>query len=180
MCLDAETVCLYKHFLLCRSNLLSTHFRVACAISTDKEETDGAWKDRVFTSIMKEYKNWVLSTNTPSPFGTSFVPTFTGGWRHQMIWPQRLSKLANIVMCLSSNKSSTTSWYWINFWNSSRSVTLQTILSENNANTRLLKIVNVRRQTDRRTLPKRNGPLLVSKIHWATTMIVNSHQYCLW
>ncbi len=57
MCLNAEMVHLYKHFVLCRSILSSMYWREACTMHKDKKETDGTYKYGAFVFIIKEYKN---------------------------------------------------------------------------------------------------------------------------
>ncbi len=44
MCSDAKMMCLYKHFVLCGSILLSMYWREACAICDDKKVVDGTLK----------------------------------------------------------------------------------------------------------------------------------------
>ncbi len=62
MCLDTDIVCLYKHFILRGSNLLSMYWREAYTKTSDKK-TGKVWDKGTFASIMKEYMNWVLSIN---------------------------------------------------------------------------------------------------------------------
>ncbi len=62
MCLDAEMVHLYEHFVLCKSILLSMYWREACAFHYDENDLEGTWNARAFVFIMKEYKNQVHSS----------------------------------------------------------------------------------------------------------------------
>ncbi len=56
MCLDTDIMHLYKHFVLCRSVLLSEYLREACAEHQNQKEGN-VWNNRLFAIITKEFKN---------------------------------------------------------------------------------------------------------------------------
>ncbi len=60
MCLDVEMICLYKHFVLRGSVLLSEYWREACTEHKNCKEGN-TWSDGSFAIVMIEYKNRVLS-----------------------------------------------------------------------------------------------------------------------
>ena len=60
LCSDTEKFCLYEHFVLRGSTLLSEYWNEACSENKDRKEGE-TWSDGSFAIVMKEYKNRVLS-----------------------------------------------------------------------------------------------------------------------
>ncbi len=60
-CVDMGMVCLYEHFVLPGTSLLSLHLTDACGNINNECKADGCWKERVFAKIIQSSKNEVLS-----------------------------------------------------------------------------------------------------------------------
>ncbi len=126
MCSKAEMVYLYERFVLHRSIFLSTYWRVACAIDNDKKEIDGTWKDWAFDSIVKEYKNWVLSSIHSIANRVFCTYPCRRGWKSRQYDPEGSQSLLQSPLQVVWRPQG---WLWISNWGKGENLPFLSIVS---------------------------------------------------